>query len=103
MKFRKLILNAGILFSSLFILFHIYSVYSDPYNGFDLTQSTIPETEIYAGGPPRDGIPALTDPEFEPAGSVRWLKDNSRVLGIYLNGRLYFSYLLPVMFQRNGI
>ena len=30
---------------------------------FDLSQVSVPKEEILSGGPPKDGIPALTDPE----------------------------------------
>lgn len=54
---------------------------------FDVTRHTIPLDEIRSGGPPRDGIPALFNPEFVPADRVgRRLGDSERVLGVYLNG-----------------
>ena len=31
---------------------------------FDLSNAVIPADEIHAGGPPKDGIPALTDPRM---------------------------------------
>ena len=33
-------------------------------NGFDLSNATIPVREIHSGGPPRDGIPAIDEPQF---------------------------------------
>lgn len=54
---------------------------------FDVTRHTIPLAQILDGGPPRDGIPALIDPSFVPAGQMRrLLKDNDRVLGLTVNG-----------------
>ncbi len=55
-------------------------------NGFDLRGSLVPITEIEYGGPPRDGIPALDQPEFVPVASVNYLKPDDRVLGMELNG-----------------
>ena len=50
-------------------------------NGFDLTDTLIPEHLIEAGGPPRDGIPAIDEPLFvEP--SRAGLSDTDRVLGL---------------------
>lgn len=64
----------------------IHAARSDPYNGFDLSQSVISASHIYHGGPPRDGIPALTDPVFEKTAEATWLNDDARILGIELNG-----------------
>ncbi|MBI3606921.1 MAG: DUF3179 domain-containing protein [Nitrospirae bacterium] len=55
-------------------------------NGFDLTKRSIALDQIVAGGPPRDGIPALTDPTFVPASSAAFLQDDDRVIGLQLNG-----------------
>jgi hypothetical protein len=55
-------------------------------NAFDLRGSLIPADEIHAGGPPRDGIPALTDPEFVPAAQADYLAPDDRVLGLKLDG-----------------
>jgi hypothetical protein len=35
--------------------------------GFDITDATVPAREIMRGGPGRDGIFALTNPEFVSA------------------------------------
>lgn len=60
--------------------------FADVINGFDLSDTLIPRTEIAHGGPPRDGIPALTDPRFEPATAVSGMRDDERVLGLVRNG-----------------
>jgi hypothetical protein len=41
-------------------------------NGFSLTPSSIPVDEILAGGPRRDGIPALVTPLRIPANEAPW-------------------------------
>jgi len=56
-------------------------------NGFDLSNASIPQDEIVSGGPPRDGIPALDYPEFEPVSQAQWLRDGDRVLGIEIAGQ----------------
>jgi hypothetical protein len=60
--------------------------FADVINGFDVSDTLIPRAEIIHGGPPRDGIPALTDPRFEPAAAVSDLRDDERVLGLVRNG-----------------
>jgi hypothetical protein len=58
----------------------------DSLNGFDITDALVPRAHIEHGGPPRDGIPALSRPAMRPASEVNYLKPTDRVLGISLNG-----------------
>lgn len=44
-------------------------------NGFALSPASVPAAEILAGGPPRDGIPALVDPSRIPAAAASWSAD----------------------------
>lgn len=53
---------------------------------WDYSKHSIPLEEIYSGGPPKDGIPALTEPEFITAEEAGYLNPEDRVLGIYLQG-----------------
>lgn len=55
------------------------------YNGFDVSNSSIPTNEIHRGGPPRDGIPAIDKPQFLPAEKTKYLKASDRVLGLSRN------------------
>lgn len=75
-------LLAGI---AVFLLF-ISPVYGIEKNGFDLSNSLIPEHEILHGGPPRDGIPAIDQPRFIEATDAAFLKATDRVLGIVRHG-----------------
>lgn len=45
---------------------------------------TIAESEIFNGGPGKDGIPALTDPTMVPAGDpdAAYLRNDDRVIGL---------------------
>ncbi len=54
-------------------------------NGFDLSGSLVPEEEIFHGGPPRDGIPAINKPDFISVSEVNFLNKNDPILGIELN------------------
>lgn len=54
-------------------------------HGFDLTTCLIPRKEIRAGGPPKDGIPALTRPPTVTGREARHLSDDDRVIGISLD------------------
>lgn len=54
--------------------------------GFDLSKSLIPIEEIYSGGPGKDGIPAIDNPQFVTAEAARFMRDNNRVIGVQRNG-----------------
>ena len=56
-----------------------------PFNGFDVSNSSISTLAIQRGGPPKDGIPAIDRPKFVAASQAR-LADGDRVLGVALNG-----------------
>ena len=52
------------------------------FNGFQVDPHSIPLEEILSGSPPRDGIPALMNPQFLPADKAEFLSPQDRVLGI---------------------
>lgn len=58
---------------------------ADDWNGFDLTDLAVPRAGLANGGQPRDGIPALNDPKFKPAGEVG-MGFEERVVGVVLGG-----------------
>jgi len=49
---------------------------------FDFSAVTVPANEIHAGGPPKDGIPALTNPRFVTARNATYLRPDDRVIGV---------------------
>ncbi len=73
--------------SSIVILVSAYeSVQAGKDNGFDLRGALIPLEEIHHGGPDRDGIPSLSQPEFVFADEAEWVAPDARVLGIEKSG-----------------
>jgi hypothetical protein len=56
-------------------------------SGFDFTKHSIPVDEILSGGPPKDGIPSLTEPEFVTAEKAKFLKEKDRVIGVVFDGK----------------
>lgn len=66
------------------------------FHGFDVTDSLVPAAELRPGGPPRDGIPALTDPAFVTADRATFLDPTDRVLGVRVNG-VAKAYPLAIM------
>jgi hypothetical protein len=52
----------------------------------DFSKHTVPLSEIQSGGVPRDGIPPIDQPQFQPAGEVDWLEDVEPVIALELEG-----------------
>lgn len=63
---------------------------------FDLRNAIIPVREIRSGGPPKDGIPALTNPLAISAGQATYLEDSDRVVGVAL-GEEARAYPLKIL------
>jgi len=78
--------SAWIAVLSLCLLLAAASSASEPQqapvrNGFTLAPSSIAVEKILGGGPPRDGIPALTRPTVVPAAKASW-HDDEIVIGV---------------------
>ena len=53
----------------------------------DFSIHTIPYYEVLSGGPPKDGIPAIDNPQFVSiAGAEEWMEDVEPVIMIERNG-----------------
>jgi len=52
----------------------------------DGTKYVLHPRNILSGGPPKDGIPSLDNPKFQPAEEAFWLNDDDLVLGLDYNG-----------------
>ena len=72
----------------------VYSMMS--MNGFNIDQPLIPESEIYQGGPPRDGIPSIDKPLFIAPEKATFLRKHDRVLGVEFNG-ISKAYALNIL------
>lgn len=56
-------------------------------NGFEFTNAVIPVNQIFRGGPPRDGIPAILDPKFvTPAIAASYMETDDVVLSVTHDG-----------------
>jgi len=57
-------------------------------NDFRFTHATIPTTEIFHGGPPRDGIPAILNPEFVSLAQAddEYMEDEDLLLSFTVDG-----------------
>jgi len=52
---------------------------------FDLSNVTVNAQEVRAGGPPKDGIPALTQPALIPVGRADYLRGSDRAIGVVID------------------
>ena len=50
----------------------------------DFSKSAVSFDEIMSGGPPKDGIPAIDDPVFVPAGEIEDLADTEPVISFFV-------------------
>lgn len=55
--------------------------------GFTLDNAIVPRADILAGGPPKDGIPALVAPQFVSAGNADFMRPDDQVMGVVLSGQ----------------
>ena len=55
--------------------------------GFTLDNAIVPKEKILAGGPPKDGIPALLEPKFVSADEANFLNPDDPVIGVIVSGQ----------------
>lgn len=53
----------------------------------DFARHTVPLDEIMSGGPPKDGIPAIDEPQFVPAAAVTDIAPQEPVIGLVIGGQ----------------
>jgi len=63
---------------------------------FDLSEATVPARNFKRGGPPKDGIPAITNPALIPANQVNYLQADDRLIGV-LVGNEARAYPLKIL------
>ncbi len=74
---------------------HILKTYPDWKTNF--SKSLVRFDELMAGGPPKDGIPAILNPKFEtPGEAAKWL-DEKEPLILVINGKSVKGYPLQVL------
>lgn len=62
----------------------------------DFTIHSVPYSDILSGGPPKDGIPSIDNPQFIPVAEVTTLSDTEPVIGLYVGGEAR-AYPLQVL------
>ena len=74
------------LFLIIVFIFTITNLQASSKNGFDLSNSSINQNEILSGGPAKDGIPSINNPQFLDVKEVDYLKDDDIIIGLSHNG-----------------
>jgi hypothetical protein len=87
------VLGRGVLTAALLAAATVAA--AETLNGFDVKDLSVDRALVQRGGPPRDGIPALTDPAFIAAEQAG-LKGDDRVIGVAYNG-VAKAYPLTIM------
>lgn len=66
------------------------------WNGFKITRHLVAREKIIAGGPPRDGIPRVDQPQFASIAEANWVAADTPVIGVSLESeaRAYPIHLL---------
>ena len=72
--------------ASWLLVFSHNAAASESKNGFDVSNASIPLGDILAGGPPRDGIPAINTPQFTQVKDTDWLDDDDLLLTVSIDG-----------------
>ena len=72
------------------------NLFSGKYNGFIIESPLIPRSEIFHGGPPRDGIPSIDEPKFINHKQARFLSEDDRILGLH-DGVQYKAYPIRIL------
>jgi len=76
------------LFLSIGILITIFSCSEDTASNSVPGDWLIPKKEVFDGGPGKDGIPSIDNPDMVPLSEVNYLEDNDLVVLFSKNGQL---------------
>ena len=66
------------MFIALFVVSPVFAVW-------DYGKHSIDVEQILSGGPPKDGIPALLDPQFTSGRKASFMRSDEQVLGVVIN------------------
>lgn len=81
-----ILLVAAVVYSNALAAFPSHITAEWPETDFSI--ASVDPSEILSGGPPKDGIPAIDEPEFVDAEAAsRWLHDDEPVIVVTQNGQ----------------
>ena len=56
-------------------------------SGFKIDNAIVPQQEILSGGPPKDGIPAILEPNFVQPAEAGFLDESDDVIGVRIGNQ----------------
>jgi len=85
---RRAISRRGVLLAwlSIFLATPAYAQFGSEWPNTDPEKTNIDITEIMSGGPPKDGIPSIDDPEFvDQESAAKWLDPREPVVSLAID------------------
>ena len=79
-KFIKSYLLIITFYGAALLFYSLTPAHASNLNGFELSRLSIDRSEIFSGGPDRDGIPSIDKPKFIAPNQVNFLSDDDLVI-----------------------
>lgn len=95
-KFIKSMSLTTLVFCTFLSIFHLNNAQAKNINGFDLNHLSIDQSEVFSGGPGRDGIPSIDNPKFIKPIDVNFLHDDDMVIS-FTQGSITKAYPLRIL------
>lgn len=95
-KFISIYTFIAIIFCSFLFVFFLSNAQAKNINGFDLNNLIIDQTEVFSGGPGRDGIPSIDNPKFITPKQVNFLHDDDMVIS-FTQGSITKAYPIRIL------
>ena len=65
-------------------------------SGFNIDNAIVPQEDILSGGPPKDGIPAILNPDFIRTAEAGFLEGSDQVIGVRI-GKEARAYPIKIL------
>jgi len=73
----------------LMLMWFCQTAFANAFNGFDLSNSLVEKKHIIQGGPPRDGIPAISKPNYVSVKEASFMRSDDIVLGFKVGDKAF--------------
>ena len=86
-RWRISLLSAALVALTTYVVMANPGRWGHEWPNTDFSKATVEFDEIFSGGPPKDGIPAVDDPKFVPIAEVSGLSETEPVIGVVIDGQ----------------